>query len=279
MDSVICFPYCCILRQLGSLYPDLMITNVAVWRRPLSLSTSTQRHGRRVPPRLLSPANRLILYLRIHTVGILLRSQKVCHQSLPPAMSYFTWRGTPSTKTDCGLYTSSPDLCRILWYIDFAPSWITRDFRPGNSCVRDLKTLSGRQPPLPSPHNDRACWRAQWEVTCCLYVWHCASRQPPGSDSAFWLQYASPSSDIALLFHSRLGRNRKLTPQSFAKALNSLLQKTVSLSVRSSCGGPRSKNTVSSWRITLAESCLANCLQIEKRDGPQSVSVRKWCAP
>ena len=64
------------------------------------------------PQWLLPLANHLILYLRCHTVGSLPCSQMVCHQNLPPAMSRlchgstsFTCRGTPSTKTDCGLIT------------------------------------------------------------------------------------------------------------------------------------------------------------------------------
>ena len=138
--------------------------------------------------------------------------------------------------------------------------------------------LSGLQPFLPSPHNDRSCWRARWEMTCCLGVWHCASRQPPGSDSTIRFTKRWHRSSITFPAGTYVQRNRKLTPQSFAKALNSLLQKAMSLSVRSLCGGLRSKNTISSWQITLAESCLANYLQIEKCDGPQSVSIRKWWA-
>ena len=63
-------------------------------------------------------------------------------------------------------------------------------------------------------------------------------------------------------------RNCRLILQSFAKALNSLIQKAVSLSVRSLCGELCSKNTVYRWWITLAEFCLANFLQIEKCNGP-----------
>ena len=40
-----------------------------------------------VPQRLLPPANHLILYLWCHTIGSLPRSQMVCYQSPPPAMS------------------------------------------------------------------------------------------------------------------------------------------------------------------------------------------------
>ena len=64
--------------------PDLMITNMAVWRRPLSPSASTQRHRRGF---CHPQANRLILYLQCHTVGFLPHTQ-VCHQNLPPVMSH-----------------------------------------------------------------------------------------------------------------------------------------------------------------------------------------------
>ena len=88
--------------------------------------------------------------------------------------------------------------------------------------------------------------------------WHCSAIPFPAGVHAQW--------------------NCKWIPHSCAKAWNSLLQKAVSLSIRISCGGPCSKNTASSWRITLAESCLSNCFQMEKHDGPQSVSVKKWQA-
>ena len=84
---------------------------------------------------------------------------------------------------------------------------------------------------------------------------------------------------MSFLVGTYVQRNCRLIPQLFAKVLNFLLQRAVSLSVRSLCGGPCSKNTISSCRITLAKSCLANCLQIEKCDRPQSVSVRKWWPP
>lgn len=75
-------------------------------------------------------------------------------------------------------------------------------------------------------------------------------------------------------------RNHRCIHNTCAKSLN-LLQNGVSLYVRSSYGGPRSKNTASRCRITLAKSCLGNCFQTEKRNGPQSVSLKKcrtpWC--
>ena len=64
-----------------------------------------------VPQWLLPPVNRLILYLRYHTVGSLPHSQMVCHQSsssnvrLYRGHRSFMWRCTLFTKTDCGLIT------------------------------------------------------------------------------------------------------------------------------------------------------------------------------
>lgn len=91
----------------------------------------------------------------------------------------------------------------------------------------------------------------------------CVIKQPPGWNSAFWWQFAPLYSDITPLFYSHLGCTHNgiadLFPNSCAKALTSLLQKAVSLSIRNLYSGPHSKNTNSSYWIMLAKSCLTNC--------------------
>ena len=144
------------------------------------------------------PLWRLILYLQCHTVSFLPRSQKMCHQSLPLVMSHCV-AGTDPLRG--GILRPPRSILRCL-----EPHAIPDQVTAASGTWKRYWGVL-----LPSPHNDRSCWQAWWEVTRCFWVWHCASRQPPGSDSAFWLQYVSPSSDITLLFHSRLGRTRNKT--------------------------------------------------------------------